>query len=134
MREFGVDRVAAWRAGETVPLTTTLSSPAGAAPGAFRLMAGVWDVLRQERVPVSGGEEMGTVGQLKIPLEPDARQPEHRLEAEFDDGISLTGYTLTPTGAVLRVTLFPMSRCSWRSRRATARRRRPAKPRGSASR
>jgi hypothetical protein len=108
----GVYRVAAWRAGETVPLTTTLSIPAGAAPGAYRLMAGVWDVLRQERVPEIGGEEMGTVGQPKIPLEPDARQPEHKLAAEFDDGISLTGYTLTPAGAELRVTLF------WKARAA----------------
>ena len=108
----GVYRVAAWRAGETVPLTTTLSIPAGSAPGAYRLMAGVWDVLRQERVPEIGGEEMGTVGQPKIPLEPDARQPEHKLAAEFDDGISLTGYTLTPAGAELRVTLF------WKARAA----------------
>ena len=102
----GVYRVVAWRAGETVPLTTTLSIPAGAAPGAYRLMAGVWDVLRQERVPVIGGEQMGTVAQLKIPLKPDARLPAHGLAAEFDDGIALTGYTLTPAGAELRVTLF----------------------------
>lgn len=102
----GVYRVVAWRAGETVPLTTTLKIPAGAAPGAYRLMAGVWDVLRQERVPVVGGEEMGTVGQLKIPLEQAARLPDNRLAAEFDDGIALTGYTLAPASAGLRLTLF----------------------------
>jgi len=102
----GVYRVVAWRAGETVPLTTTLSIPADAAPGAYRLMAGVWDVLRQERVAVAGGEEMGTVGQLKIALPPDARLPERMLAAEFDDGIGLAGYTLTPAANGLRVTLF----------------------------
>lgn len=102
----GVYRVRAWQDDEVVPLSYTLNIPPGATPGPYRLIAGVFDVLQNNRIPSSTGEEVATVARLKIPLPVTAAQPAQRLSVRFGETIQLSGYTLTPTAGGLRLSLF----------------------------
>jgi hypothetical protein len=102
----GTYRVRAWNPGETMPLSYSLSIPADAAPGPYRLIAGVFDIIHQRRVLLQTGEDLATVGTFKVPLPPSHSVPEYRLKADFGQMIQLSGYTLTPTTEGLSVTLF----------------------------
>lgn len=102
----GTYRVRAWTPGETMPLSYSLLVPDDAPPGAYRLVAGVFDVIRQKRMLSATGEDIATVGTFKIALPPGTSTPDHRLDADFSGLIQLFGYTLTSTEEGLSITLF----------------------------
>jgi 4-amino-4-deoxy-L-arabinose transferase-like glycosyltransferase len=102
----GAYRVRAWQPEETVPLSYQFSIPADLAPGRYRLICGVVDLMRQTRIPLVSGEEFATVAMLKIPLPTSQAVPTRSLAASFGSEIDLDGYTLSPGPAGLEVTLF----------------------------
>jgi hypothetical protein len=102
----GVYRVRAWLPDEVVPLSYTLNIPADAPPGPYRLIAGVFDIIHQDRVRLLTGEDVATVATLKIPLAPTNSRPAQILSADFGDAIHLAGYTLDATAGELRLSLF----------------------------
>jgi len=97
---------------ETMPLSYPLWIPNDAPPGPYRLVAGVFDVIRRTRILLPAGEDFATLGTLKIALPPSASSPDHRLAADFGNLIQLFGYNLAPTEEGLCITLF------WRARDA----------------
>jgi len=107
----GTYRVRAWTPGETMPLSYSLPVPADAAPGRYRLVAGVFDIIHQQRMPLPTGEGSAAVATFKVALPPSTSLPGHRLNADFGHMIQLSGYTLAPTPEGLSVTLF------WQARR-----------------
>jgi hypothetical protein len=102
----GTYRVRAWTPGETIPLGYSLLVPYDAPPGTYRLIAGVFDVIRQKRILSATGEDFATLGTFKIALPPSISTPDDRLYADFGDLIQLFGYTLTSTEEGLSITLF----------------------------
>lgn len=105
-------RVRAWQPGETMPLGYLLDVPPDLPPGPYRLIAGPYDLIHQERIPLLDGQEYATVATLKVPLPPIVDAPEQALEAAFGDAIVLTGYTLSPTATGLDLALFWQAQAS----------------------
>jgi hypothetical protein len=62
--------------------------------GRYRLVAGLYDVHSQERLPVVSGD--GTLHYLWIGERPAASAPQQALAAEFGSMIRLLGYDLAP--------------------------------------
>jgi 4-amino-4-deoxy-L-arabinose transferase-like glycosyltransferase len=102
----GVYRVRAWQQDEVMPLSYTLNIPPDASPGPYRLIAGVFDILGHDRVPLQTGEDVATVATLKLPLPAANAQPAQLFSAKFGDTIQLSGYTLTPAADGLHLDLF----------------------------
>jgi len=101
----GAYRAVAWRLGETVPESLSFAVAAGLAPGGYRLIAGVVDVVAQQRLRVDGGS-YATLATLKVPLPPSGEKPATPTSARFGPAIGLSGYTLTVTGRELELRLF----------------------------
>jgi 4-amino-4-deoxy-L-arabinose transferase-like glycosyltransferase len=108
----GAYRVRAWQPGETVPLSYRFSIPPDLAPGGYRLICGVVDLMEQTRIPLTSGEEFATVAPVKIPPPAGQAVPARSSDATFGGEIALDGYTLSPGPSGLEVTLF------WRARTA----------------
>ncbi len=102
----GVYRVRAWQQDEVMPLNYTLNIPPDASPGPYRLIAGVFDILGHDRVPLQTGEDVATVATLKLPLPATNAQPAQLFSAKLGDTIQLSGYTLTPAADGLHLDLF----------------------------
>ncbi len=102
----GAYRVRAWQPEETVPLSYQIPIPADLAPGGYRLVCGIVDLMRQTRVPLVSGEEFATVARLKIPLPTSQAVPSRLVTASFGSEIDLVGYTLSPQPSGLQVGLF----------------------------
>jgi hypothetical protein len=105
-------RVRAWQPGETMPLGYLLDVPPDLPPGPYRLIAGPYDLVHQERIPLRNGQEFTTVAMLKVPLPPIVDAPEQALNAVFGEAIALTGYTLSPTPTGLDLALFWQAQAS----------------------
>jgi 4-amino-4-deoxy-L-arabinose transferase-like glycosyltransferase len=105
-------RVRAWQPGETMPLSYQLDVPPDLPPGPYRLIAGPYDLIHQQRVPLLDGQEFATVATLKVPLPPTTSVPDRALNAAFGEAIALTGYTLSPTPTGLDLALFWEARAS----------------------
>lgn len=99
-------RVRAWQPGETMPLSYLLDVPPNLPPGFYRLIAGPYDLIHQERIPLLDGPEFATVATLKVPLPPITDVPDRALKAAFGEAIALTGYTLSLTSTGLDLALF----------------------------
>ncbi len=102
----GAYRAAAWRPNEIMPLSYTLTIPADAPPGPYRLAAGVYDILQQKRAPLTTGEDVATVATLKIPLLAANTQPAQSIAADFGPAIHLAGYTLAAAPDGVTLSLF----------------------------
>jgi hypothetical protein len=99
-------RVRAWQPGEIIPLSHRFDIPSDLEPGGYRLIAGPYDLIHQEPIPLLNGQAYPTIAAFKIPLPPTAVEPAQAVEADFGETIDLTGHTLSPTSEGLRVTLF----------------------------
>jgi 4-amino-4-deoxy-L-arabinose transferase-like glycosyltransferase len=99
-------RVRAWEPGETMPLSYRLDVPPDLPPGPYRIIAGPYDLIHQQRVPLLDGQAFATVTTLKVPLPPSSAVADETLAALFGDAITLTGYTLGPTPTGLDLALF----------------------------
>lgn len=97
----GTYRPNAWRVGEWVPLSYAFEMPADLPPGEYRLLTGVFDIVRQARVPLSKGEDAAFVTRLKAPLAAPLFEPARPGSAEFGGMLRLRGYTLTSSGVRL---------------------------------
>lgn len=102
----GVYRVRAWQPGQTMPLSYSLPIPGDLPPGPYQLNVGVFDLIARERIPLVSGQDVHLVKTFKVSLPEDDRVPEISTEINFGDVIELGGYTLTPVGDGLKVTLF----------------------------
>ena len=103
----GAYRARAWGPGVTIPLSYNLPIPGDAPPGPYRIVAGVFDLLRRSRIALSDGGDYATVGTFKIPLPPSDSVPDHPLHAEFGEVIELSGYTLSASvEGVVQIELF----------------------------
>jgi hypothetical protein len=102
----GAYRVRAWRPGETVPVSASLAVPENLAPGAYELIAGVYDLVHRRPVTTASGDGQQLVIRLKVPLPPDDRAPQILQTARFGNSIALTGQTLSPAEGGLSLTLF----------------------------
>jgi hypothetical protein len=99
-------RVRAWQPHETMPLSYLLDVPPDLPAGPYRLIVGVYDLIRQRRIPLRSGQEYATAATLKVPLPPTTAVPDRGAAAMFGEAISLTGYTVSPTANGVDVTLF----------------------------
>lgn len=97
----GTYRPNAWRVGEWVPLSYVFEIPADLPPGEYRLLTGVFDIVRQARIPLVSGEDVAFVTRLKAPLAAQPFEPTHLSDAEFGGMLRLRGYTLTSDGVQL---------------------------------
>ena len=102
----GTYRVRAWTPGDTMPLSYSLAVPADTAPGPYRLIAGVFDLIHRTRILLPTGEDFATVKTFKVALPPNTSVPAHRLNADFGGMIQLRGYTLASRDEGLHVKLF----------------------------
>ncbi|MFQ5612207.1 MAG: glycosyltransferase family 39 protein [Anaerolineae bacterium] len=102
----GAYRIRAWQPGETMPLSYRLPLPPDLPPGPYRLIVGTFDLVQQQRIPLSTGEDFATVARFKVPPPSSDAVPAQTIEASFGDAVGLTGYSLIPTADGVRVTLF----------------------------
>ncbi len=104
----GTYRINAWRVGEWVPLSYRFEMPAELPPGEYRLITGVFDIVRQRRIPLAieaggaaaknAGDDAALVARLKAPLAAQPFEPARPANAEFGGMLRLRGYTLTESG------------------------------------
>ncbi len=98
----------AWRSGEIIEDRHRLTAPAGApAPGALRIVAGLYDAATGARLASDQGEAV-TLGEVLVLADADALPGATRIN--FDDKLALVGFkldrrTLQP-GDTLQVTLW----------------------------
>ena len=102
----GAFRIRAWHPGEIMPLSYNLPIPENLSPGSYQLIAGAFDLMRHQPIPLSTGESFYPVATLKIPLPPDSRTPETPVSANFGNIIALRGYTLNHAADTLNLRLF----------------------------
>jgi len=104
----GTYRINAWRVGEWVPLSYRFEMPAELPPGEYRLITGVFDLVRQARIPLAtvaegaaaknAGDDAALVARLKAPLATQPFEPARPTDAEFGGMLRLRGYTLAEGG------------------------------------
>jgi 4-amino-4-deoxy-L-arabinose transferase-like glycosyltransferase len=102
----GVYRARLWTPGQVMPISYRFDIPATAAPGPYRLITGVFDLLQQKRVALASGGDRAVVSVFKIPLPPSAMAPAQTLDTRLGDIIALNGYTVEAAAGTVRVRLF----------------------------
>jgi hypothetical protein len=85
-----------WQPGEDIPDQYTLTLPAGASPGAYRVEVGLYRA--NDLAPALTLDEEGQAAprllsqRIKAPLPPIASRPRHTVNAVLDGQIALLGY------------------------------------------
>jgi hypothetical protein len=79
--------------------------PADLQPGGYRLVAGLFEVMGQRRVPLTTGQDVADVTRLKLALPPPAAAPDRAVDAVFGGRLRLIGITTTPLPGALQVGL-----------------------------
>jgi hypothetical protein len=100
----GLYPTSGWGAGEMVRDVFTLSLPAGAPNGLYDIKVGWYDPLSHERLSVGGGYAL-RVGVLPLGGAVDEAQPVTPLDLQFNDAITLQGYSLQKGPEAVEVTL-----------------------------
>ena len=104
-----------WQPGEDIPDQYTLTLPAGALPGAYRVEVGLYRA--SDLAPALTLDGKGQVAprllspRLKVPLPPVTTLPQHAVNVQLEDKIALLGYDTAQTGREFAVTLYWRADC-----------------------
>ncbi len=98
LTDDGFNPTMLWFPGTTIVDARKFILPRDAAPGVYRLVAGLYRFEHLERLPVTtdGGvspDDAVVLGEVKIPVSGSSK-PEHARGASFGDSIRLLGYDL----------------------------------------
>lgn len=103
LTDDGFNPTMLWFPGTTIVDARKFILPRDAAPGVYRLVAGLYRFENLERLPVTMDEGVSpddavVLGEVKIPVSGSSK-PEHARGALFGDSIRLLGYDLQSSGS-----------------------------------